>query len=161
MSERVFLLLGSNVGDRTANISAAISLFKDHGIELVHSSRIYQSPPWGFKEQEAFLNQAVEIKTELEPEALLTQLKSIEEKTGRKLRRRWGPREIDIDILIYGNRQHHSKTLTIPHPELANRSFALVPLSEIDSSINVPGLGDNILSLLNQRADKSEITSYQ
>lgn len=130
MNGGIFLVLGSNVGERHLMLSRAaqeIALFAT----IVQRSSVYATDAWGKTDQPEFLNQALEIATELEPEPLLKQLLEVEARLGRKRMEKWGPRPIDIDIILYGDRIVNSPTLTIPHPEMQYRNFVLSPLRQI------------------------------
>jgi 2-amino-4-hydroxy-6-hydroxymethyldihydropteridine diphosphokinase len=128
---RVWLALGSNVGDRAAYLAAARAALPKAGITLIRESHVAETAPIGVTDQPAFLNQVLEAETELEPGPLLQTVKTIEEQLGRQKRIRWGPREIDIDILRYDEREVNESNLRIPHPELQNRPFLLELLKEI------------------------------
>lgn len=147
-----FLLLGSNLGDRHAHLALAKARLAEFG-ELEIVSRSYSTDPWGIPDQPAFLNQAVRLRTSLGPEALLQKIKEMEAAIGRTGTRRWGPREIDADILVMDELEHQSDTLTIPHPRLSERRFALVPLAEIAPDLQVPGTGTDVKTLLNNCSD--------
>ncbi|MEW6007870.1 MAG: 2-amino-4-hydroxy-6-hydroxymethyldihydropteridine diphosphokinase [bacterium] len=125
-----FLLLGSNIEDRSKNIENAL-FFIDKIASIIKTSRIYETEPWGYKNQPFFLNRAIKIETDLSPQNLLLKLKEIEKTIGRKRAKKYGPRIIDIDILLYGDLVLNEKHLVIPHKKLANRKFALVCLQEI------------------------------
>ena len=136
-----YLGLGANVGDRLANLERALELLNaTGGISVVKCSSIYETEPWGVTEQPRFLNAAVEVRTTLEPDALLSAGKEIEGRIGRVTTVRFGPRAIDVDILLYGNLLVDWQTpdLQIPHPRMAERAFVLVPLAEIGSEIIHP-----------------------
>jgi 2-amino-4-hydroxy-6-hydroxymethyldihydropteridine diphosphokinase len=131
-SERVFLGLGSNEGDRQALLEAAIeSLEALADTSVVKVSKVIETEPWGETDQPNFLNAVAEIRTGLEPEDLLAALKGIETDLGRKVSYRWGPRAIDIDIILYGRREVDLPHLTIPHRHARERDFVLTPLREI------------------------------
>ena len=133
----VFLGIGSNIGDRVENIIRAIEeLHKLGTVEKV--STVYESPPWGVKEQPPFLNCVVKLVTPIGPRGLLSEVKKIEYKIGRKERFRWGPREIDIDILLVEDSIIEEKDLTVPHLFLDKRDFFIVPLLEIEPQIVDP-----------------------
>lgn len=134
----VYVALGSNVGDRMGYMETALRSMQESGIGILACSSVYETDPVG-PAQGDYLNAVCLVETELSPEALLGALKEIEERTGRLPRERWGPREIDLDILLYGDRIIRSPELTVPHPEILNRSFVLVPLSEIAPDLNLPG----------------------
>ena len=152
-----FLLLGSNLGDRRTNLEHAISLLKRAG-EIISVSAVYETAPWGRGDQPSFLNQAVSLRTGHEPEALLRQLKEVEAEVGRKESFTWGPREIDVDILAIDQITCRTETLTIPHPRLAERRFALVPLSEIAPGLMIPGTDADVNGLLKNCADPLEVS---
>jgi 2-amino-4-hydroxy-6-hydroxymethyldihydropteridine diphosphokinase len=124
--------LGSNLGDRCGNIIAALKALELHpSIELTRASSIYETPPWGMTEQPAFLNAAALVETTLTPDELLGTCKEIERALGRTIRHRWGPREVDIDLLFFGDVSIATEALTLPHPRLFERMFVLIPLCEI------------------------------
>jgi 2-amino-4-hydroxy-6-hydroxymethyldihydropteridine diphosphokinase len=131
---RVWLALGSNLGDRAGYLEAARQALPAAGITLVHTSRVAETEPVGVTDQPRFLNQVLEVDTSLEPRPLLEALKRIEERVGRIQRQRWGPREIDIDILRYAGRTVDEVGLHIPHAELQNRPFLLELLAELFST---------------------------
>lgn len=159
MTTRVFIGLGSNLGDRLGFLNRAIkSLLPE--VSPLRSSHVYQTPPWGFTDQPQFLNQVVEAQTDLEPEELLKKLKQIERKLGRIETIRYGPRCIDLDILFYGNAIIQSESLIIPHPLLAERTFVLVPMNELSPNFIHPQLMTKISDLL-QELDFSDIEQYQ
>lgn len=127
-----YLGLGSNLGDRKANIIMAIDCLKHiKGVKIEKLSRIYETKPVGGPPQGKFLNAAVKISTSISPAALLKILKTIEKKLGRRKTVRFGPRPIDLDILLYGDRFIWTKTLQVPHPRMFEREFVLKPLREI------------------------------
>lgn len=130
---RVWLALGGNLGDRAAYLAATRDQLARHGIAVVRSSTVQETEPVGVLEQPRFLNQVLEVETELEPLPLLATIKRLEVEVGRRERQRWGPREIDIDILRYDERKVDEPGLTIPHPELPNRPFLQTLLAEISS----------------------------
>jgi 2-amino-4-hydroxy-6-hydroxymethyldihydropteridine diphosphokinase len=130
---RVWLALGSNLGDRDAYLARARAALTQAGVRIVRESRVAETAPIGVIDQPAFLNQVLEVETTLEPRPLLDTVKRIEQDLGRRSRERWGPREIDIDILRYANRSVDEPDLCIPHPELQNRRFLLDLLAEMGS----------------------------
>jgi 2-amino-4-hydroxy-6-hydroxymethyldihydropteridine diphosphokinase len=131
MMEGIFLLLGSNQGDRRLSLSGAQVAITEQIGPIINSSSIHMSSAWGHTEQPDFLNQVVEIRTELEPVELLDEILKIEIQLGRIRFKKWGPRIIDIDILYYGNKVIQSEGLTIPHMGIPARRFTLEPLKEI------------------------------
>jgi 2-amino-4-hydroxy-6-hydroxymethyldihydropteridine diphosphokinase len=140
-----YLSLGSNLGDREANLAAALSAIDSIATTGVsRRSKVYESKPWGKTDQPDFLNMVIEITTRLEPHQLLRHLKHIEQELGRDAenQERWGPRPIDIDILLFGDRTLRTASLQVPHPRMWERHFVLRPLAdlvpEIKSSDGVP-----------------------
>jgi 2-amino-4-hydroxy-6-hydroxymethyldihydropteridine diphosphokinase len=126
-----YLLTGGNVGNRLHYLQKAYELIESKVDAIVKKSSIYQTAPWGFTQQQPFLNQVLCITTTLEPAALLNQLLSIELQLGRQRMEKMGPRVIDIDILFYGNKVVSTPDLVIPHPRITERRFVLTPLNEI------------------------------
>ena len=154
----VYLALGTNLGDRLANLRAALDSFSPD-IKVIAESNIYETPPWGYTDQPAFLNMAVKCETDLEPESLLKRLKTLEVQIGREKSFHWGPRLIDLDILFYDDIIFESESLTIPHPRLHERAFVLVPLAEIAPNLFHPVLKRTIRQLLST-LDAEEIKKY-
>ncbi len=135
-----YLGLGSNVGDRTGHLRAAIELLGEHGVEVEAVSSAYETEPVGeVLDQPDFLNAAIRIRTELEPEALLEVCKAIEVERGRMLAAsRHSPRPLDIDLLLLGDLELSTDRLTLPHPEVTSRRFVLAPLLELDPELTLP-----------------------
>ncbi len=134
---RVFIALGSNIEPRVAYLQSAVRLLRTIG-EVVRISPVYETEPIGEISQAKFLNAVVEITTLLGPLECLQSLKSFEKEIGRKTRPRWHEREIDFDIIFYGDLIVHSPELTIPHPEIERRAFVLVPMADLDSKFVHP-----------------------
>ncbi|MBI2939109.1 MAG: 2-amino-4-hydroxy-6-hydroxymethyldihydropteridine diphosphokinase [Chloroflexi bacterium] len=154
-----FIGLGSNLEDRERQIRSAIAaLARLPGVGLVRTSSIYESKPWGFADQPNFLNAAVQIETTLGPVQLLIALKWIEWREGRRLGRRWGPRLIDLDILLYANRRFQRPGLVIPHAQLHERAFALVPLRELWPDYHTPD-GRSVDELLSRLGEELAVWS--
>lgn len=141
MAERVYpvyISLGTNIEPRAENLQEALRNLRD--VVVIHRiSSIYETEPWGFTDQAWFLNQVVECEAAVSPEELLKLLKEIEEKMGRTATFRYGPRVIDLDILLYGNLVQKNSSLLIPHPSMTERAFVLVPLLEINPDLTMPG----------------------
>ena len=128
-----YLGLGANLGDRQDNLQAALRLLSvAQGVEIVRCSQVYETEPWGVADQPKFLNCVADAAVTLEPEALLVLCKEVESEVGRTAGPRWGPRYIDVDILLYGSQNIDLPDLEIPHPRLHMRAFALAPLAELD-----------------------------
>ena len=136
--------LGSNMQEPTGQLKQALKqLSNERQVECLEQSSFYLTPPWGDENQDDFVNAVVRIKTRLEPFELLNYLQTIEARMGRKRgKRRWGPRLIDLDLLVYGDRKIQSDTLEVPHPRIRERAFVLVPLYELDPQLEIPGLGE-------------------
>ena len=130
MSHTVYLSLGTNMGDRAANLKQAITSLPPQ-MRVRKKSKIYETPPWGYTDQEPFLNQVVMATTYLEPEQLLKHLKRLEVALGRKASFRYGPRLIDLDILFYDDIVLETPLLTVPHPHLHERGFVLMPMMDV------------------------------
>jgi len=128
---KVYLGLGSNLGRRERNLSAARRRLRQRGVRIVRQSRVIETEPWGLKEQPRFLNQVLEVEWQGTPRQLLNTAHEIERDGGRVRTRRWGPRLIDIDILLFGDERINSHGLVIPHPRIGERPFVLRSLSEL------------------------------
>lgn len=154
----VYIALGSNLGDRAANLAAAIAALAPR-VEVTARSGIYETAPWGYADQPAFLNQVVAGRTALGPREVLAWLKEIESRVGRTKTFRYGPREIDLDILFYDDLTLDEPGLTIPHPRLHERAFVLVPLARIAPDLIHPALGLAMRALLRQ-VDAGGVAEY-
>jgi dihydropteroate synthase len=138
---RVVLALGGNVGDKAKSLRRALrAIASEPGIELTGVSRLYRTAPWGKTDQDWFVNACALGLTSLKPEALLERVKRLEVELGREPTERWGPRVIDIDLIAYGNVTLKTERLTLPHPELFNRAFVLVPLADIAPDLVIAGI---------------------
>ena len=158
MDHIVYLALGSNMGNRLSNLKAAV-LNLTPQMTVKQKSSVYETPPWGFTEQDAFLNQVVKVTTYLEPEPLLRHLKRMETALGRVPNFQNGPRVIDIDILFFDNMIINTPPLMIPHPRLHERAFVLVPFAEIEPDFIHPILQRPINKIL-EDVDRSEIKLF-
>jgi len=152
-----YLLIGGNLGNRKENLSKAVSLINEQCGSLTSSSSIYETEAWGNTDQPSFLNQALEISTSLNARQLMRKVLKIEEVMDRVRKEKLGPRIIDIDILLFENEIHDLRFLKIPHPEMQNRRFVLVPLAEINSTLQHPVLKKTIAELLEECPDNLEV----
>ncbi len=143
-----YIGIGSNLGNRQRNCLHAIELLEKSGIIIKKRSSMYETEPWGVKDQPDFINMALEIETDLNPKELLRILKNIEREMGRSESFRWGPRCVDLDILLFNEIVLKENELEIPHPSMHERSFVLKPLSEIAPDRIHPVLKKKILDLL-------------
>jgi 2-amino-4-hydroxy-6-hydroxymethyldihydropteridine diphosphokinase len=134
---RAYVGVGANLGDREATIRAALGALPG----VVGVSELRETEPVGVVDQPPFLNGAVALETELGPRQLLETLLAVERELGRERRERWGPRTIDLDLLLYGDETIDEPGLTVPHPRLHERSFALEPLLDLDPGLSIPGRG--------------------
>lgn len=146
--EFAFLGLGSNEGDRLDHLQAAVNLLHaEPGVHVDAVSSVYETDPVGGPEQDPYLNLAVRIATRLSPRSLLRRCAEVERRLGRVRTVRWGPRIIDVDILLYGRRTVSTRRLQVPHPRLADRPFALIPLIEVGPGMTYPD-GTTLTALL-------------
>ena len=147
--ERIFLSLGSNVGRRPDNLRNALRLInREPGIRVVRVSRLYSTSPVGYTAQRKFINGVLELRTRLSPRDLLGRLERIEERMGKSTPFRNGPRRIDIDVVLYGQRQVLESGLIVPHPRMHGRRFVLEPLADIAARAIHPGLRRSVAQIL-------------
>lgn len=138
---KAFLSLGSNMGDRLEYLSKAIDKIAEiQGCNILNKSRVYETEPWGYENQEAFLNLCISIETSLSPCELLESLQTIELELDRVRKIHWGPRTIDIDILLFDDIICEDDKLTIPHPRMSERAFVLIPLYDIEKNLIIDGI---------------------
>ncbi|MGK7396643.1 MAG: 2-amino-4-hydroxy-6-hydroxymethyldihydropteridine diphosphokinase [Candidatus Cyclobacteriaceae bacterium M3_2C_046] len=149
----IFLILGSNLGDRIQVMAKTHRFIQQYIGPIKNSSAIYETDPWGIEDQPAFLNQVVEVETDLLPHLLLECLQQIESQVGRVRKEKWGQRLIDIDILYYHDQIIATDRLKIPHPEIPHRNFTLVPLCEIAAEQLHPVLRVSQNNLLEKSSD--------
>ena len=158
MKKTAFLLLGTNLGDRKKNLSVARNTIDVEVGTIIKASSIYQTAAWGKTDQPDFLNQALKVETTLSPNGILEKILKIEQGMGRRRDEKWGERIIDIDILLYEKEIVHSLRLTLPHPQLQHRRFALEPLAEIAGTEIHPTLALTVRAMLEQCADTLKVS---
>ena len=155
-----FLLLGGNLGNRKGNLAQAREIISSECGRIDAVSSLYETAAWGITEQPSFLNQALYLSTELSAKKLLRRLLKAEKKMGRIRIEKFGPRIIDIDILFFNTEIHNTSSLKLPHPELQNRRFALLPLAEIAPDFIHPVLKNSINELLKECPDTLPVKKY-
>ena len=157
-----FIAFGSNKGDKLLNMKTALKeIIADTNNSFVRCSPVYETTPYGYKDQDNFYNAAIEITTTYELLELLDVLKSIEKKLGRETGKRWGPREIDLDILFYDDLVFSNERITVPHKEITNRDFVLVPLCEIAPDYYHPVLNQKICDICISDSEETVIKKIQ
>jgi dihydroneopterin aldolase / 2-amino-4-hydroxy-6-hydroxymethyldihydropteridine diphosphokinase len=154
----VYIGIGSNLGDRQKNCLRAVELLSEGGLSVTKQSSVHETEPWGLTEQPAFLNMAVEAETCFPPVELLAMLKKIEKDMGRQETVKWGPRIIDLDVLLYDDITLNTEALVVPHPLMHEREFVLVPLAELAGEFIHPVLKKKIGDLLNEIKRNKTIT---
>ena len=154
---RAYLLTGGNIGNRKAMLQKAIQLLNEYCGKVTAESSLYETAAWGKTDQSAFLNQALELETGLNARQLIRKILKVEKLMGRERKEKYGPRIIDIDILLFNDETHDIPFLKLPHPEIQNRRFALVPLAEIAAGIIHPVLKKTIKQLLADCPDKLHV----
>ena len=161
INQQVFLLLGSNLGDREAIMAEAIAQIETYIAPIQQKSTLYETASWGITEQPSFLNQVVAFQTTIKPQSLLQKILAIEKILGRERLEKWGSRTIDIDILYYGSDVIDQIDLKIPHPFLYLRRFTLVPLVEIAPNFMHPIFQKSNQQLLQECTDESRVNVYK
>jgi 2-amino-4-hydroxy-6-hydroxymethyldihydropteridine diphosphokinase len=157
-----YLSLGSNIGDRYSYIKDTIAKIKSRKrIKVVKCSSIYETEPWGIKEQGEFLNCVIKIKTEIPPVELISEMKETEAEIGRVKKTHWGEREIDIDVLFYDDLIYSDEEISIPHMEVQNRRFVLVPMCEIAPEYIHPAFDKDMIELLEITGDNSIVKFFK
>jgi 2-amino-4-hydroxy-6-hydroxymethyldihydropteridine diphosphokinase len=155
-----YLLIGGNQGDRLARLALARDLITNAGGQILIASALYETVAWGKRDQPDFLNQALEVGTSRDARAWLLTLLDIEERMGRRRAEKYGPRVIDIDILFFNNSIIREPGLSVPHPEIQHRRFALTPLEEIAPFLIHPGLHKTIRQLLAECTDPLAVKQF-
>ncbi|WP_053369051.1 2-amino-4-hydroxy-6-hydroxymethyldihydropteridine diphosphokinase [Bacillus sp. FJAT-27245] len=162
MENQAFLSLGSNIGDRFQNLKGAVRLLDSHpSIKVVNCSSVYETDPVGYEDQAPFLNMVIELTTALSPSELLDACLKAELTLGRKREIRWGPRTIDLDILLYNQENIETEKLFIPHPRMVERAFVLVPLYEVAGNIHLPGQSEPLEVLVGLLPDKKGVRIWK
>mgnify|MGYP000742059761 FL=1 len=151
-----YIALGSNLGDKAANLGQAVKLLQAKGLQIRSVSSFFQTEPYGVTDQPEFINAAACVETSLPPEALLKLLLETELEMGRVRLRHWGERNIDLDLLLYDDLIYHSDKLTLPHPDMQNRLFVLQPLAEVAAEKIHPVYKKSIQTLLKSLTDGDE-----
>lgn len=154
----VYLALGTNLGERISNLNDAIRILEGV-LSICRYSPVYETPPWGYLEQPSFLNQVLEVETDLSPRDLHLFTRQVETQIGRAKTFQYGPRKIDIDILFYDNVVMESPELTIPHPRIEGRGFVLMPMADLVPELIHPVSGKTILQLCRE-ADYTGIVRF-
>lgn len=146
-----YIALGSNIEPREIYLQKAVEFLDEHeSIQVKRQSSIYETEPVGYVDQEKFLNKVMEIETSLDAAELLAYCQSTEINLGRKRELKWGPRTIDLDILLYNQENINSEQLIVPHPRMQERAFVLIPLQEIHPAINIPLLNKSVSTILDE-----------
>ncbi|MBU8881387.1 2-amino-4-hydroxy-6-hydroxymethyldihydropteridine diphosphokinase [Bacillus sp. FJAT-29790] len=162
MVNEAYLSLGSNIGDRNENLKEAIeNLEASPEIKVINTSSIYETDPVGYENQEQFLNMVIQVETTLEPIALLDTCHEIEKNLGRKRDIRWGPRTIDLDILLYNQENIETDKLIVPHPRMQERAFVVIPLLEIQSCIKLPTMEVSLQAVLGDIPDRKGVRIWK
>jgi 2-amino-4-hydroxy-6-hydroxymethyldihydropteridine diphosphokinase len=161
MNNKVYIGLGSNLGNKVENLAQARLLIQAiEGIHITGVSSLYETAPWGKIDQEDFINQVIAIETAMSPLELLHRLQDIEIKLGRQRDVRWGPRNIDLDVLLYGRETIDLEELKVPHPYMLQRLFVLIPLQEIEPDLKFPD-GSKIMEVLNRLIGSADVSDIR
>ncbi|MFJ8268458.1 2-amino-4-hydroxy-6-hydroxymethyldihydropteridine diphosphokinase [Peribacillus asahii] len=162
MENIAYLSIGSNIGNRLATFHEALRLLDSNKlVKVVDSSSLYETDPVGYTDQDCFLNAVIKVFTSLSPEELLQTCLNIETELGRKREIRWGPRTLDLDILLYNQENIETESLSVPHPRMQERAFVIVPLLELDPDIKLPNVNASLNDILNQIPDKEGVRLWK
>ena len=162
MNQTAYLSLGSNMGNRMNNLKEALKrLQSDYPVTVVNVSSIYETDPVGYEEQDLFLNMVAQINTTLSPYQLLEACLQVEKDLGRKREIHWGPRTIDLDILLYNDENIITEMLVVPHPRMHERSFVMIPLVEISPDILLPTFKQPLYEIADQLSDKEGVRVWK
>ncbi len=162
MKNHAYIALGSNIGDREQYLIDAIKKIHHYpSIKVVNISSIYETDPVGYTDQDEFLNMVIYIITDLTAFQLLVALQEIEKQLNRKRDIRWGPRTLDLDILLFNNENIEAEQLIVPHPRMHERAFVLIPLSEINQDVRLPNIDDPISTIIDQLHDKEGVRIWK
>jgi 2-amino-4-hydroxy-6-hydroxymethyldihydropteridine diphosphokinase len=162
MKNYAYIALGSNIGDRLYYLREAVKMLDSHEqIFVAATSSIYETEPVGYVNQDKFLNMVIKIYTTLSPFALLDVTQKIEQTFGRKREIRWGPRTLDLDILLYNHENIETEQLIIPHPRMAERAFVMIPLLELNQDIHIPNIAECLVCLIDRLPDKEGVRVWK
>lgn len=162
MENSAYLSIGSNIGDRLGSLRKAIQLLdKSDQIKVELVSSIYETDPIGYVDQACFLNAVIKISTSLQPEELLQACLQIELDLGRKRGIRWGPRTLDLDILLYNQENIETESLLVPHPRMQERAFVMIPLMELDPDIKLPNVNTSLDDIVEKIPDKEGVRLWK
>ncbi|MEH7236362.1 2-amino-4-hydroxy-6-hydroxymethyldihydropteridine diphosphokinase [Bacillus sp. JJ1562] len=161
MNNTAYIALGTNIGKREIYIRSALKAIQDQDIMINDFSSIYETDPVGYEDQDLFLNMVIKVNTDLSPIDLLQVLQKIELESGRERKIRWGPRTLDLDILLYDHENIETERLIVPHPRMTERAFVLVPLAEIDQNLQIPAVTKPISLLLDELQDREGVRIWK
>ena len=161
MNQNIFILIGSNLGNRSANLTQSLSLIEKYIGRITNQSSVYETAAWGKTDEPNYLNQVAKIESDFSATEVLQKCLSIEIEMGRVRKEKWEARIIDIDLLYFGNEIFNSEELTIPHPRLHERKFTLIPLTEMDEEFVHPILKMTNRQLLMNCSDELLVTTFK
>ncbi|MEH7380085.1 2-amino-4-hydroxy-6-hydroxymethyldihydropteridine diphosphokinase [Bacillus sp. JJ1533] len=161
MDNTAYIALGTNLGKREQYLCSALKAIQDNNIAISDFSSIYETDPVGYQDQDLFLNMVIKVRTHLSPIDLLQVLQKIELESGRERKIRWGPRTLDLDILLYNHEYIETERLIVPHPRMTERAFVLVPLFEIDQNLHIPAVTKPLSLLLEELQDREGVRIWK